>query len=285
MGCEVVVGGAVDDEFLAIVDLFEQTDEVFSRFRGDSELSGVNAAPEQAVLVTPLFARAVRAALAAAEDTDGLVDLTVGAAIAGAGYTRDFAELRPDPKPAESVPASGWRAVALLGNVLVRPPSVPIDLNGVVKGMTVDSAAGLIAGPGFVSAGGDIATRDGVVVGLPGGGSVTLERGGLATSGTARRWWRGGERQHHLIDPRTGCPADSPWREVTVVGGSCLAADVSAKAAFLLGADGPEWLDERGLPGRFVGTQVLENERWRTALGHTVEPVAGSLPTVLAKHT
>jgi thiamine biosynthesis lipoprotein len=167
--------------------------------------------------------------------------------------------------------------VSLLGGIVVRPPGVVLDLNGVVKAMTVDTAVGLIAGTGFVSAGGDVATRDGVVVGLPGGGSVRLEHGGLATSGTARRWWRGGAEQHHLIDPPTGRPADSPWYEVTVAGGSCLAADVAAKAAFLLGVDGPEWLDARGLPGRFVGSEVIENEHWRAALGHAPAAVGASL--------
>jgi thiamine biosynthesis lipoprotein len=78
---------------------------------------------------------------------------------------------------------------------------------------------------------------------------------------------RGGVVQHHLIDPRTGRPARSRWDEVTVAAASCLAADVAAKAAFLVSDDGPCWLDERGLPGRFVAhTEVVENEAWRLAL-------------------
>ena len=82
---------------------------------------------------------------------------------------------------------------------------------------------------------------------------MRLVSGGLATSGkTKRRWFRGGEEQHHLIDPSTGRPSMSSWDEVTVCGTSCLVADVAAKAAFLLGEDGPSWLDERGLPGRFL---------------------------------
>jgi thiamine biosynthesis lipoprotein ApbE len=94
---------------------------------------------------------------------------------------------------------------------------------------------------------------------------VRVVRGGLATSGTAsRRWRRGGEEQHHLVDPRTGRPSDSPWLQVTVSGATCLAADVAAKAAFLLGDDGPEWLDARGLPGRFVDRDgaVTANDAW-----------------------
>jgi thiamine biosynthesis lipoprotein len=144
---------------------------------------------------------------------------------------------------------------------------VRLDLNGGVKAAAVDEALQLLSGPGFVSAGGDLATRGQVDVALPGGGVVALVSGGLATSGrTKRRWLRGGAEQHHLIDPRTGRPSTSHWDEVTVCGATCLAADVAAKAAFLLGDGGPEWLDRHGLPGRFVAAAaVVENRSWTTA--------------------
>jgi thiamine biosynthesis lipoprotein len=97
---------------------------------------------------------------------------------------------------------------------------------------------------------------------------VRVEEGGVATSGTThRRWVRGGAVQHHLIDPRTGRPASSRWTEVTVVAATCLDADVMAKAAFLLSDDGPGWLDERGLAGRFLaGDVVVTNRSWRDSL-------------------
>jgi thiamine biosynthesis lipoprotein len=90
----------------------------------------------------------------------------------------------------------------------------------------------------------------------------------MATSGsTKRRWLRGGSVQHHLIDPRTGRPAESRWDEVTVAAGSCVAADVAAKAAFLLSDDGPAWLDERDLAGRFRDGEVfVENRSWNELL-------------------
>jgi thiamine biosynthesis lipoprotein ApbE len=54
---------------------------------------------------------------------------------------------------------------------------------------------------------------------------------------------------------------------VTVVGADCLAADVAAKAAFLLGADGSEWLARLGLPGRFLTSDaVVTNGVWDSAL-------------------
>ena len=49
--------------------------------------------------------------------------------------------------------------------------------------------------------------------------------------------------------------------------GSCLAADVAAKAAFLLSDEGPAWLDERGLAGRFrEGEVFVENRAWNESL-------------------
>jgi thiamine biosynthesis lipoprotein len=98
---------------------------------------------------------------------------------------------------------------------------------------------------------------------------VRLEAGGLATSGRGRRTWsRGGRQQHHLIDPLTGRPSQTRWQQVTVSGATCLDADVAAKAAFLLGDEGPDWLDERGLPGRFLWAddRAVTNRSWRRSL-------------------
>jgi thiamine biosynthesis lipoprotein ApbE len=58
---------------------------------------------------------------------------------------------------------------------------------------------------------------------------------------------------------------------VTASGATCLAADVAAKTGFLLGERGPEWLDDRGIPGRFLSHDgdALENAAW-TAATHGV---------------
>ena len=269
MGCEVVVVGCDQPLLDAIVRLFEQRDATFSRFRQGSELVRVNANAGPIIRVSPDFAAAVSAALDAARATSGLVDPTLGAAIEAAGYDADFLELVPDPRPVDLAPRSDWRQIRVGGGLLIRPPSTVLDLNGVVKAMTVDGAAALLIEHGFVSAGGDIATNGlPVSVALPGGGAVTLESGGIATSGSAtRRWLRGGRVQHHLIDPRTGVPSTSPWTYVTAVGRDCLSADVAAKAGFLLGEDGPGWLEDRGVAARFVADGiVVENSCWAHSL-------------------
>ena len=269
MGMTVEVVGASDAELARIESLFEERDRAFSRFRPDSELSRVNAAAGRPALVSPLLASMVELALAASEQTDGLVDPSLGAALVSAGYDRDFESLRADPRPPGPALPSARRRIVLAGRLLAVPAGVELDLNGVVKARTVDEALALVRGDGWVSAGGDLATRGPLTVGLPGGEAVRLVRGGLATSGAdRRRWRRGGEEQHHLIDPRTGRPARSPWLQVTVCGASCVSADVAAKAAFLLGEEGPDWLDAHGLPGRFrtASGEVVTNASWERSL-------------------
>ena len=269
MGCDVVVAGATASERLAIRELFARRDAVFSRFRPDSELNRVNRARGRHVRVSALFAEMVRMAIVAARATGGLVDPTLGRAVREAGYSADFALLEPDPRPAPAGDPGRWREVRVIGQLLERPAGLELDLNGVVKAIAVDDALALLSRRGFVSAGGDIAASGPHDVSVPRGSAVRLVEGALATSGSGRRrWLRAGRVEHHLIDPQTGRPADSPWEQVTVAGKTCLAADVAAKAAFLLGEDGPGWLDARGLPGRFVtqqGDEVL-SDAWRRSL-------------------
>jgi thiamine biosynthesis lipoprotein len=271
MGCDVVVSGAGPRERATIERLFAERDHIFSRFVADSELNRVNAVAGRPVLVSGAFADALRAALRAVEETDGMVDPTLGGALAAAGYTRDTDELDPDPRPPG--PAAGPGPVAVMGRVVRTAPAVELDLNGVVKAMAVDDALALLPAAGWVSAGGDLATRGPVTVELPGGDAVELRSGALATSGRSKRWWlRAGERQHHLIDARTGRPAITPWTDVTACGATCLAADIAAKAGFLLGEDGPSWLAARGIPARFVteGGDVVANEAWAYSMREAV---------------
>jgi thiamine biosynthesis lipoprotein len=268
MGCEVLVAGASPPELRQIETLFHHYDQVFSRFIAGSELNRVNAAAGRMVPVSPLFGSVLETALAMAEHTDGLVDPTVGAALVAAGYDRDFSLIGDDPRPPAVPPPAGWRQVKSGGGLVQTGARIQLDLNGVVKALAVDAALALISAGGWVSAGGDLAASAPVEVALPEGGAVRLERGGLATSGSVRRrWLRGGHRQHHLIDPATGMPSTSPWRQVTVCGASCLEADVAAKACFLLGAAGLSWLAGRSLAGRLLSEHgETVTPAWRNAV-------------------
>ncbi len=258
------MGGATPLEMTAVERLFAALEAALSRFRPDSDLERLNRSEAETVIVSPILATALEDALRAAAATDGLVDPTIGAALVAAGYDRTFSEIEPRPL-SEPVPAGRWHEIQLVGPLVRRPVGLRLDLNGVVKGHAVDDALALLEGDGFVSAGGDLATRGELVVALPDGDTITLRAGALATSGVTSKSWQGedGQRAHHLIDPATGAPAEVRWDCVTVCAATCLGADVAAKTAFLLGDDGPEWLERHRLQGRFQSsTEIVLAGGW-----------------------
>jgi thiamine biosynthesis lipoprotein len=151
------------------------------------------------------------------------------------------------------------------------PAGVAVDLGASAKALCADRAAAAVfsaTGSGvLVSLGGDIATAGPAPAGgwsvlvtddhaapLDAAGQrVAISAGGLATSGTTvRRWARGGQEFHHVIDPATWMPADSHWRTVTVTAANCVAANAASTAAIILGAAAPAWLAHRRLPARLV---------------------------------
>ena len=82
---------------------------------------------------------------------------------------------------------------------------------------------------------------------------IAIRDGGLATSSTAaRRWQRGGDVLHHILDPRTGLPAEPVWRTVSVTAGSCADANAASTAAVIRGHRAPGWLTRLGLPARLI---------------------------------
>ena len=254
----------------------DRLDRLCSRFRTDSELSRANAQAGRSQPASPELRAAVAAALAAAAGTGGLVDPTVGLSLRSAGYDRTFTLVRDRRSwtPRLATPTgSRWRDVVIddVRGMLTIPEGVELDLGATAKAKEADDAAfelAAVLGSGvLVSLGGDVAVagtppRGGWCVRIAddhaaphdvAGPLVALGAGGLATSGTTvRRWRAGGVDVHHLIDPRTGRPAATPWRTVSVAASSCLEANVAATAAIVSGEGAIELLRARAVHARLV---------------------------------
>lgn len=260
------------DALRAVRAEIRAVDEACSRFRPDSELSAVNRAGGACVRVGAVLCAALAAALRAARLTDGDVDPTVGGALAMLGYDRDFADLSSGPAVGV-VRVPGWERVELdIESSTVRvPEGAMLDLGATGKAVAADCAAAAAAdatGRGvLVSLGGDVA-----VAGPPPPGGWTvrvadshdapldapgqiieLNGGALATSSTTvRRWLRGGDEVHHVIDPHTGAPAQVRWRTVSVAAATCVDANTASTAAIVRGDRAVGWLEALGLPARLV---------------------------------
>ena len=283
----------------AVDDVLAALDRQASRFRSDSELGWLNAAGGGTFLVSEGLAEALGVALAAARWTGGLTDPTVGDALVRLGYDRDFAGISEHGEPVGAVPAAGWRMVRLDGPLLRLPRGIQLDLGATAKGLGADravraamSACGWNGGV-LVSLGGDIAVagtppRDGWPVtvaeepdpdGAPRGQPVRLRAGAIATSSvTVRTWHRGGTALHHIVDPRTGWPADGPWRTATVAAATCADANAASTAAIVAGAGAEDWLVMTGLPVRLTGHdgRVRDLNGWPAAAGAPVPVPAAS---------
>jgi thiamine biosynthesis lipoprotein len=248
-------------------------DRVCSRFREDSELSRLNRGRHDTdVVLSALLEEAIVEALRSAEMTGGLVDLTVGKRIEEVGYTVTFSDL-PADGPALQLRvqrAVGWRSLAYdpVAHTVRVPDGVAIDLGASGKAWAADRCADAVVTRLGVSVavdcGGDIAVRG---PHPPGGWPVRVSAdvdadywqdivifdGGLATSGTTtRRWRRGGVELHHIIDPATGLPAQTPWALVSVAAATCVEANAAATAAVIMGERALRWLDDARLPARLV---------------------------------
>jgi FAD:protein FMN transferase len=258
---------------------FDEVDQRLSRFRPESDLSQLNAVAGEWFAASDTLYECAALAVASAESSGGLYDPTMLRQLCDLGYDRDFASIahhevtRPANSAAIQTPAerAAWRAIALdPRRKRVRlPADAQLDFGGIAKGWAADVALAryCAAFPGaLINVGGDLRAHGGPQPGelwsvgirdprleLAGQqdtithlATARLSRGAMATSGAVRRWWlRDGQRQHHLLDPRTGQPIplwtassdepDSLIATATAFAPTAAQAEVAAKVALLRG--------------------------------------------------
>jgi thiamine biosynthesis lipoprotein len=277
-----------------LVNLLARVDAAASRFQTDSELTRANSLAGRPVPVSRLLTDLVGAALDAAARTDGAVDPTVGRAMTANGYDRDIADVLAGPDRGErlvgerAVPAAArrsWVDVRLDRSMglLTVPVGCALDLGATAKAFVADLAARKLSArydcPVLVELGGDLAVAGTLTGGWPirvaeaqgaaASQSVTITRGGVATSTTTvRRWLRGDTTMHHIVDPVTGAPAHGPWRTASVWADSAFAANTASTAAIVLGARAVGWLQANGIAARLVDHSgaITTTGDWPTAV-------------------
>jgi len=224
-----------------------------TRFSDDSDLSVLNSNTSRQVEIRPTLAAALHWAEDAQRRSHGIVDATML-------DQRLAAESGDEPEAVAG--ARAWR-ISPNGRsaVVERRADFRFDLDGLAKGWLADRAADLLHGwPGVaVDADGDISfqadagvqwlvdivdprRRDAdepplATLRLAGGDGWTRSYG-AATSGTSIHRWQmaDGRASHHLIDRRTGRPADTDVVQATVIAPTAREAEMIAKSAVILGA-------------------------------------------------
>ncbi|MGJ6124037.1 FAD:protein FMN transferase [Mycolicibacterium sp. Y3] len=261
--------GCLAEAHLTVDTELDAIEAAASRFRADSEISALAGSSGRPTEVSELLAEMLGAALQAARYTDGDVDPTIGAAVIALGDDRDGTALdSPVPLAMSVTRPATWSMVHIDHRTVTVPAGVVLDLGATAKALAADRCAERVhaaTGSGvLINLGGDIATAGTA----PEGGWPVLVHDGddepaslvalcsgaaMATSSTVRRTWRrGGQRLHHILDPRTGVSADPVWRTVTVAGASCLSANTVSTASIIRGRRAPDWIRHQGIAARLV---------------------------------
>ncbi|MEI7847599.1 MAG: FAD:protein FMN transferase [Chloroflexota bacterium] len=239
----------------------EAAERRFTRFAQTSELAQINQSAGSWKTVSQEMFDLLEIALTCHKASAGLFDPAILPDLEQAGYTKSMDELRiAGAEPyfqielrAPQIPFANIELRKADLSILV-PQGLRIDLGGIAKGWIAEKAAHKLAifSPNcVVNAGGDmflIGKPDGMEsweIGLedprqPSRDLMTLqvEGGAVATSSVVKRvWLQNSAPRHHLIDPRTGQPALTPWLSVTALAPSAAVAEVFAKAILIGGPD------------------------------------------------
>ncbi|HEY6058289.1 MAG TPA: FAD:protein FMN transferase [Candidatus Limnocylindrales bacterium] len=226
-----------------------------TRFDPASELSRMNGAPTPTVGIGPTLTAVLDWGRGAEILSDGIVDVgLLDARLRAEGMDRPS----EPPSPGSGRPATRHWSLRRHGRgaSVERSIGLRFDLDGVAKGWLADRALDLLPNAStVVDADGDVAVQVadgtgwaiGVADPLCPGSQVAvvrltrqragIERFGIATSGTSvHRWATDGDVRHHLIDPRTGHPAQTDVIQATAIASTARAAEAFAKTAVILGS-------------------------------------------------
>jgi thiamine biosynthesis lipoprotein len=244
----------------------EEWEQSLSRFRPDSELSRLNRSQGKMIRVSETFWDVLNLSLQTEHTSQGLVTPTVLNALETAGYSKDFDLIRSGGFEIDQEFTSKASLDDLImieeEKLVLLPVGLRLDFGGVAKGWAAQQVIEKLEkfGPALMDAGGDIMSGSALLDGSPWPIAIAdpfhpdddlemlyLAGEGIATSGQDYRVWKlNGMRMHHIIDIRTGRPAESDVFSVTVVAPDVIQAEMAAKVVLITGSEaGLIWLEDQ----------------------------------------
>lgn len=242
--------------------------EVFVRIKNLEEIMSFNvprgdiyrinqSAGVKAVEIDGDTVKVLKTALLFAELSNGAFDPTIGPVV-NCWSIGGVEERVPEAWELEKLaPLVNYRDVYLDDHSAgLKNTGQMFDLGGIAKGYAGDAAAKIYrqngCGSAIINLGGNVMAlgnkpdgsqwRIGIQDPRAGNGkiigTVRVTDNAVVTSGDYQKYFiRDGKRYHHIINPRTGCPAESDLISVTVIAGSSAAADALSTGAFVLGLE------------------------------------------------
>ncbi|MFI3253432.1 MAG: FAD:protein FMN transferase [Eubacteriales bacterium] len=235
-----------------------QMEELFSTTRSSSEVFQINLISEnQALNNLPLseeVAEVLEYGIEMSEITQGTFDLSIYPIVKAWGFTLGE-EIVPEAETIDHLlPLVDSQLITWDGENLSLPQGMELDFGAITKGFVADQLAEQLKedhiSSAMISLGGNIYAlgkkQDGSLwnIGIQnpyGGGailSVQIENKAVVTSGGYQRYFtHEGNTYGHIIDPRTGYPADAGLSSVSIISDSAMYADCLSTALFVMGLE------------------------------------------------
>lgn len=253
----------------------KRIENLLNYYRDDSEVSRLNKQGRLEVSPETLFV--IKKAGEFWQMTQGAFDVTVAALLELWGFSGGNYRVPDDIKIKETLELIGFDKVRISGNIIeFKTEGMKIDLGAIAKGYAVDCAARKLKLAGIksalINAGGDIYClgdkgglpwRVAIKAGQEAGfvGYLELKDKAVATSGNYEQYFSVGDTRYcHILDPRTGKPADTDIASVTVIADDCLTADALSTSIFVLGKEKGRELAERFNVEVKMYTDVQDNK-------------------------
>ncbi len=224
------------------MDLVERYDKLLSKTNSGSDVARLNVGGTAEVSSDTL--RLIKGAAVYSERTGGCFDITIGSVTALWDFTNGVKPKNSDI--AAELPNVGYKNISYQGKTVTLNSS-KIDLGACAKGFVADKLHEFFVEKGvenaLVDLGGNLyimgGPRDIGVKNPLGEGTAATVRvygGAVVTAGTYERCFSDEEgTYHHILDPKTGYPANSDLASVTVFSESALEADSLSTALIVMG--------------------------------------------------
>jgi len=189
------------------------------------------------------------------ELSDGAFDITIAPLLPLWRKARETGVPPPSEEVKKVLDLVNFRNLLIRpdGKVFLKKKGMAIDLGGIAKGYAVDRAFGILASLGYknliINAGGDLRTKGfknnqpwSIGIQHPRSAekvmaTVSVSDSAIATSGDYEKYFlHQGKRYHHILNPKTGFPADG-CQSVTILSKEGMMADALATAVFVLGTE------------------------------------------------
>lgn len=236
----------------------QEYERQYSMYMEDSQVSQINKnAGKKYTSVSEECLEILKRSVLVSQEFDGLFDITIAPLTKLWGISSENPHVPSQQEIDQAKALVNFRDVLIDGNqVMLRNIGQAIDLGAVAKGASCDIVREVAAEygikTGYASIGGNLVVLGDDPEGKPyrfairdpqGDASeyiATLSLTGktMATTGGYERWFeQNGKRYHHVLDPRTGYPAESDLLSVSVISEDGLLADCLSTALFVAGKE------------------------------------------------